>query len=123
MRLPQTPSHYDYKQGPVPGPGLFLPTPEPDVRLAPGDNHEEIQPPYHHHHLLNHQPPTQQMRLPVTVGICKLCKRVYRPEVSDIVVFMWRVLVLLISVPEHDMTLTQDETEQMAISLHLSFKK
>ena len=81
MRLPQTPSQFDYNPGHGHGPALYLPTPEPDVRVVPGDHHEEVQPPPHHHPHY-HQPP-QQMRLPVTVGICKLCKRVYRPEVGE----------------------------------------
>ena len=113
MRLPQTPSQFDYNPGHGHGPALYLPATEPDVRVGPGDHHEEVHPPPHNHPQY-HQPP-QQMRLPVTVGICKLCKRVYRPEVGEndfvmlVVFFLWISLLT-------NMTLTQDETDDDIIA-------
>ena len=60
----------------------------PESSHTPADLETNILPPpqsYHHHEdkVYHEQEPGEmtQVRVPVTVGICKLCRRFYRPEV------------------------------------------
>ena len=62
---------------------------EPAVGVgSPAHIHHAREPPDtpQEHHVVPNQhvvgpPPSQPLRVPVTIGICKVCRRVYTPEV------------------------------------------
>ena len=80
-------------RAPVLHPPELLPqVPDPRVLVHPGVYHQQQHQEPHFGELgdvpqplPSELPPQHQTKVPVSIGICKMCRRVYRPEVSEFI--------------------------------------